>query len=1247
MWGHGSNFNHDDTERQQRLAAAAAQMSQQFQEHQQQQQQQQQHHTRRLSSGNATLTADFFNNIGAFQHFQQHSQQDPMANSAFLEDRRRMEMALAANVLQDPENVSAREAQLRQAQIRAAYEREIASSLAAAAASSEPFADLRRNLMEHHHLSGATRDMNAAHQDFRNHQSQLERLDSGRIMGEMQRSQRSTSSTGSGTSGRDLLQADSGSPWNIRTEGSMDSLAFVNSTDVPSFSSSTAPSPVPPSSNLHSTSSSSAVVAAAKSKQAAKAIPAKEKVKEAATVTSSEVKSQDTSADSNEKLEAAIEPIASPSGTESPEQVKKKKKSTPSSSSSKKPSSAKKVAPDKKGSKSPVPPLDTGIQPNLTVPCRKISDEEYANLDQLMEQFCKVPLLAEFSRPVSLLHPELIPLYKKVVQNPIDLGKVCRAIRKRQYTDTRQVCVDIWRIFANCVKYHTHPITREGAIPSFISIASHLREYFNALWLEYMIPSEIIKSEGKGKKDSCETALLNAEVKRIKVRSERQNSIATVVLSTKLIEKTSDAMLRFVASEGRVDALDKAPIWDDANDEVEMRAINGVFSALTSMASRLREIAHGEYEYTVESLTSDLKRCYGDEVFEGMPSLKVKFAKRIDRMLGKLTTPVSEVSCRGINQSSVWGCMAAAIWARENTKKPYWPALVLGIMAPNDQREDWHLYLTQRNEARLPEKLQVGLQAGKRKAIQAIQRQNEGKAERMSYFLVEFLGTHEFIWVREADIIENFDPEEDVNEQLTSVGNITKKKKSAIRGQTAANAKMLQKATDEGRWALEEFELLLNDPCGDQMEDYANEEEEENYTYPVLCESDDEADEADETPEQTTDGQIFDTPTGIVREIDEVNELIATDGKLDYTSEGRKNAKKRAAALKKQIAEEKKLANKKKKEPKILPEKNVSAKTPPAKKSSSKATPAKVVSSTAEKSKRPVEADYKKEQRDLEKRRKKRSRERERVLKEFERKAKKMKVDGNSTMIKRGRKLGIADKRGRAESLVKGYLHAIAAKEGLKGLGLGGVSTLSSANVDGSGILGLALAFRAAAGEIDMPNSDENHLSLKPWDKIDVDGPALSKDRCENLEKKILLIEDAIERLLRDDERRKTLLEIAKQDKIKYEEEIYAAEKEARQNDMPKRKVSVKRKNSTDQDEEKAQSTSEHKVIDDDTKEGKVIEQHDNGSLEDTSMADYEDDVKSYVSMDGALRTEAVDADSANETEDDDTNSQSEAMTEE
>ena len=106
-------------------------------------------------------------------------------------------------------------------------------------------------------------------------------------------------------------------------------------------------------------------------------------------------------------------------------------------------------------------------------------------------------------------------------------------------------------------------------------------------------------------------------------------------------------------------------------------------------------------------------------------------------------------------------------------------------LAPDDQKEDWHKTLTDRNEGRLPDKLRTDLKAAKRRAEAGLKKQS---SELMSYFLVEFMGTHEFNWVKESDIIESFDPEEDVN-IAAAAGNITKKRRS-----TAFNTKQMTNA---------------------------------------------------------------------------------------------------------------------------------------------------------------------------------------------------------------------------------------------------------------------------------------------------------------------------------------------------------------------------------------------------------------------------------------------------------------------
>lgn len=74
------------------------------------------------------------------------------------------------------------------------------------------------------------------------------------------------------------------------------------------------------------------------------------------------------------------------------------------------PAAAVKTSPKKKSTpKKKPPPKKKKLKPELTLSMKSppMSDAEYANLKALMIQFCRVPLLAEFSRPVTLLHPEV------------------------------------------------------------------------------------------------------------------------------------------------------------------------------------------------------------------------------------------------------------------------------------------------------------------------------------------------------------------------------------------------------------------------------------------------------------------------------------------------------------------------------------------------------------------------------------------------------------------------------------------------------------------------------------------------------------------------------------------------------------------------------------------------------------------------------------------------------------------------
>ena len=713
-------------------------------------------------------------------------------------------------------------------------------------------------------------------------------------------------------------------------------------------------------------------------------------------------------------------------------------------------------------------------------------------------------------------------VYSKIVDHPIDLGKVCRGIRRREYGSLREVRLDAWRIFANCVKYHSHP-TNKDAVPSFVSIALHLRDYFNSLWQEHMLPSDPPRTSGKQQKTGPAAQLRAAFSKRADERKKRSTVSGLTVMTPKCLERAAQALDEFLEEGGCVDKLDTVHLFGErCKDEEE--DVDIVVTRLHKVLSKLRQLAAEEEEYSIEEFESEIRRCYTEDIFEFNPSIKTRLSNRLDRLVGKIVVPVYEANCRGVTQSSIWGCMAAAVWARESSKKPFWPALVLGIMAPEDQREDWHFALTDRNELRLPEKLRAQLLSGKRKAELALKRQSLGQLEPQSYFLVEFLGTHEFIWVKESDMVENFDPNDDPNQHSVTSGG--KKKRAGGRNSNVVGSKMYASGVEEGKWALEEFELQLQDTCGDPPDD-EDDGEEMNHSYSLLCQSDDEADE--EIQRKSVAGGALD--------VEECNELLATEGLLDFSVEGRKNAKKRAMALKKQKAEaEKKMkADKLKKQKAELVKKKKDAKS--------------------------KERETKKEQRDLEKRRKKRIREREKAIKSSATKAKKARKAASQTPadLKKapsGRRNVIACKRGRAQAIVDGYLARVKESEDYKSLALGGVMTIPASLVDSSGLLGMTLAFRAAAGVIPMPEESgtQQDPTPKPWDAIDVDGQATTAGKVSCLEKQVALLEKELDRVKDGTRRRKQLLTEALKTREDRDSRIAKEDSLARQNPFKKRK---------------------------------------------------------------------------------------------
>lgn len=72
-----------------------------------------------------------------------------------------------------------------------------------------------------------------------------------------------------------------------------------------------------------------------------------------------------------------------------------------------KPKAKRTTSPKRSRKKAPPATPDDRSENLLSEDVPPITEAEYENLEALMIQFCRVPLLAEFSRPVALLHPEV------------------------------------------------------------------------------------------------------------------------------------------------------------------------------------------------------------------------------------------------------------------------------------------------------------------------------------------------------------------------------------------------------------------------------------------------------------------------------------------------------------------------------------------------------------------------------------------------------------------------------------------------------------------------------------------------------------------------------------------------------------------------------------------------------------------------------------------------------------------------
>jgi len=302
------------------------------------------------------------------------------------------------------------------------------------------------------------------------------------------------------------------------------------------------------------------------------------------------------------------------------------------------------------------------------------------------------------------------------------------------------------------------------------------------------------------------SALKEAYQMREEKRFERMKMLA---LTTYLPQRTLLTLVSiidsFVKSDFRVDMLDPQLEAIEIGSALAMsrckKAFDQLIAKLRSMALRNRSLSSTEMkisDYSINQFYGDLMAC--NQFTSAHPVLDEKVRNRIHRLLGQFTAPLFEISIRGVNQSSVWACAAAVVWATNSPMLPYRPAVVVGVLAPSVKKELWHDVLTKTNESRLSRS--VTLSREKLKAIEIV------RQEDISCFLVEYIGTHEFSWITENNVQEDFDLSHDPNESSDFLNELPW-------FLDAKNLASYQKSIDDALQVIEEINSQIIDLSSD------------------------------------------------------------------------------------------------------------------------------------------------------------------------------------------------------------------------------------------------------------------------------------------------------------------------------------------------------------------------------------------------------------------------------------------------
>ena len=166
--------------------------------------------------------------------------------------------------------------------------------------------------------------------------------------------------------------------------------------------------------------------------------------------------------------------------------------------------------------------------------------------------------------------------------------------------------------------YHSHPSNKD-AVPSFVSIALHLRDLFNDLWQEHMLPSDfppppLGTGVGRSKPQDPHAPLRAAMEQRVLCRKKRLVVSGLSIMTGKCLERAAEALHDLIENGGLVDPLDTEPIWGEGvvlndDDDGDLKVVLENFRNILPPLFKLFGFCFLEYKCSVDNTCNSHGEC--------------------------------------------------------------------------------------------------------------------------------------------------------------------------------------------------------------------------------------------------------------------------------------------------------------------------------------------------------------------------------------------------------------------------------------------------------------------------------------------------------------------------------------------------------------------------------------------------------------------------------------------------------------